>query len=152
MSTSTEITAHHWAFAVYVIVAIGLCCAMLAGAWFLGGKARGRYKNTPFESGAAPVGTARLRMSAKFYLVAIFFVIFDVEALYLYAWSVAIREAGWLGFIEASIFIVILLAGLFYLCRTGALNWAPVPRKIPVIKGAACSSPSHKHHNNHQGE
>jgi NADH-quinone oxidoreductase subunit A len=75
-----------------------------------------------YESGIDSVGTARLRLSAKFYLVAMFFVIFDVEALYLYAWSVSIRESGWVGFIEAAIFILVLLAGLFYLVRIGALT------------------------------
>ena len=85
MSTSTEIIAHHWAFAIFLIVAIGLCCLMLVGGRFLGGRARARHKNVPFESGIDSVGSARLRLSAKFYLVAMFFVIFDVEALYLYA-------------------------------------------------------------------
>ncbi len=125
MSTTTEIVAHHWAFAVFIIASIGLCCLMLAAAWFLGGRARGRNKNTPFESGANPVGSAKLRFSAQFYLVAMFFVIFDVEALYLFAWSVSIRESGWIGFIEATIFILVLLAGLFYLVRVGSLDWTP---------------------------
>lgn len=125
MSTSTEIIAHHWAFAVFFIVAIGLCCLMLLGGWLLGGRAQARHKNTPFESGIDSVGTARLRLSAKFYLVAMFFVIFDVEALYLFAWSTSILESGWIGFAEAAIFILVLLAGLVYLVRTGALDWTP---------------------------
>lgn len=95
MSTTTEVIAHHWAFAVFLVVAIGLCGLMLLGAFFLGGRARARAKHTPFESGIDSVGTARMRLSAKFYLVAMFFVIFDVEALYLYAWSVSVRESGW---------------------------------------------------------
>lgn len=72
----------------------------------LGGRARARHKNVPFESGIDSVGTARLRLSAKFYTVAMFFVIFDVEALYLFAWSTSIRESGWVGFVEAAIFIL----------------------------------------------
>ena len=64
MSTSTEVIAQHWAFAVFLVVAMGLCCLMLLGAAFLGGRARARYKNTPFESGIASVGTAPLRLSA----------------------------------------------------------------------------------------
>ena len=129
MSTSTEVIAHHWAFAIFLIIAIGLCCFMLIGGWFLGGRARARSKNTPFESGIDSVGSARLRLSAKFYLVAMFFVIFDVEALYLYAWSTSIRESGWTGFVEALVFIAILLAGLVYLWRVGALDWAPEGRR-----------------------
>ncbi len=110
MSTSTEVIAHHWAFAIFLIVAIGLCCLMLVGGWFLGGRARARSKNVPFESGIDSVGSARLRLSAKFYLVAMFFVIFDVEALYLFAWSTSIRESGW-----------VRLCGScnFYFCVTG---------------------------------
>ncbi|ACR69847.2 NADH-quinone oxidoreductase subunit A [Edwardsiella ictaluri] len=129
MSTATEVIAQHWAFAVFVLVALGLCGFMLLGAYALGGKARARTKNIPYESGIDSVGSARLRLSAKFYLVAMFFVIFDVEALYLYAWSVSVRENGWLGFAEATLFILILLAGLFYLVRIGALEWTPARSK-----------------------
>ncbi|MFC3914024.1 NADH-quinone oxidoreductase subunit A [Pseudaeromonas sharmana] len=125
---STAISAQHWAFGVYFIVGIGICLAMIGIAYLLGGRAFGRAKEKPFESGVDSVGSARLRFSAKFYLVAMFFVIFDVEALYLFAWSVSVRESGWLGFIEASIFIVLLLVGLVYLWRIRALDWAPVKR------------------------
>ncbi|PVZ85605.1 NADH-quinone oxidoreductase subunit A [Serratia sp. S1B] len=145
MSTTTEVIAHHWAFVVFFIMAIGLCGFMLLGAFFLGGRARGRAKNTPYESGIDSVGSARMRLSAKFYLVAMFFVIFDVEALYLYAWSVSIRESGWVGFIEATIFILVLLAGLVYLVRIGALDWVPVRSqrlsKPSTIKNASNSHP-----------
>jgi NADH-quinone oxidoreductase subunit A len=145
MSTTIEVIAHHWAFAVFLIMAIGLCGFMLLGAFFLGGRAQARAKNTPYESGVDSVGTARLRLSAKFYLVAMFFVIFDVEALYLYAWSVSIRESGWVGFIEAAIFILVLLAGLVYLVRIGALDWTPTRSKRlskpGTIKNASNSHP-----------
>jgi NADH-quinone oxidoreductase subunit A len=145
MSTTIEVIAQHWAFAVFFVVAIGLCCFMLLGGALLGGRARARAKNTPFESGIDSVGSARMRLSAKFYLVAMFFVIFDVEALYLYAWSVSIRESGWVGFIEATIFILVLLAGLVYLVRIGALDWTPVRSKRlskpSTIKNASNSHP-----------
>ncbi|OEC41620.1 NADH-quinone oxidoreductase subunit A [Aeromonas sp. DNP9] len=120
-----DISAQHWAFAIYVIGAITLCLVMIGLAALLGGRAYGRTKNKPFESGVDSVGSARLRFSAKFYLVAMFFVIFDVEALYLFAWSVSVRESGWVGFIEATIFIGLLLIGLIYLWRIGALDWSP---------------------------
>ena len=134
MSTTTEILAHHWAFGLFLIIAVGLCVFMLTGGFLLGGRAKARAKNVPYESGIDSVGSARLRLSAKFYLVAMFFVIFDVEALYLYAWAVSIKESGWIGFIEATIFILVLLAGLIYLVRVGALDWTPVRSKRQVVK------------------
>lgn len=144
MSITTEITAHYWTFAVFLLGALGLCAFMLTGGFLLGGRARARSKNVPFESGIDPVGTARLRLSAKFYLVAMFFVIFDVEALYLYAWATAIREAGWVGFIEATIFILILLAGLVYLVRIGALDWTPERSRRLRRAGPVGESPRHQ--------
>jgi NADH-quinone oxidoreductase subunit A len=111
--------------AAYLGGVLFLLAFMLGIPWLLGGRATGRAKNDPFESGVVSQGGARLRLSAKFYLVAMFFVIFDVEALYLFAWSVSVRESGWVGFAEAVTFIVILLAGLVYLVRIGALDWAP---------------------------
>ncbi|MDD9209591.1 NADH-quinone oxidoreductase subunit A [Aeromonas dhakensis] len=125
-----DIAVQHWAFAVYVVGAICICLIMIGLAAILGGRAYGRAKNKPFESGVDSVGNARLRFSAKFYLVAMFFVIFDVEALYLFAWSVSVRESGWVGFIEAAIFISLLLVGLIYLWRIGALDWAPKKRVL----------------------
>lgn len=132
MSMTTGTIAQHWALIVFVLLAFGLCALMLTGGWLLGGRANARYKNTPFESGIESVGDTHLRFSAKFYLVAMFFVIFDVEALFLYAWATSIRESGWIGFAEATIFIAILLAGLIYLVRIGALEWAPARRRIVI--------------------
>lgn len=126
--------AHDGSFLIYVLAAIALCSVMIGLAALLGSKAKGRSKNLPFESGVDSVGSARLRFSAKFYLIAMFFVIFDVEALYLFAWSVSVREAGWIGFFEAAIFIVLLLVGLIYLWRIGALDWAPNKRSISSQK------------------
>ncbi len=123
-----ETISHHWSFAVFLLGVTGLCCFMLGASYLLGGRNWGRAKNEPFESGVVSVGSARLRFSAKFYLVAMFFVIFDVEAVFLFAWAIAVREVGWAGFFEVLIFISVLLAGLFYLWRIGALDWAPAPR------------------------
>ena len=95
----------------------------------LGSKAWGRSKNEPFESGMLPTGSARLRLSAKFYLVAMLFVIFDVEALFLFAWAVSVRESGWIGLVGATVFITILFAGLVYESAIGALDWAPEGRR-----------------------
>jgi NADH-quinone oxidoreductase subunit A len=129
MSESISLLTHNWSFAIFLLGVVGLIAFMLGVSSLLGSKAVGRSKNAPFESGIVPTGGARLRLSAKFYLVAMLFVIFDVEALFLFAWSVSIRESGWAGFVEASIFIAILLAGLVYLWRIGALDWAPASRR-----------------------
>lgn len=113
--------ASQGAFIVYTGISILLCGLILSGSWLLGEKASNRNKILPFESGINSVGSARLRFSVKFYLVAMFFVIFDVEALYLYAWAITVRESGWLGFTEAAIFIFVLISGLIYLARLKAL-------------------------------
>jgi NADH-quinone oxidoreductase subunit A len=78
----------------------------------------------PYESGIRPTGSSQIRLPVQYYLVGMLFVIFDVEAVYLYAWAVAVPETGWLGFTEAAIFVVILLAALAYLWRVGALDWS----------------------------
>lgn len=130
-------TASYWSFGIFLLGIVGMCCFMLFVPYFLGGRDWGRAKNDPFESGIVSQGGARIRVSSKFYLVAMFFVIFDVEALFLYAWAVSIRDVGWLGFIEAAIFIFVLLAGLFYLWRVGALDWAPEARRKRASRLAA---------------
>jgi NADH-quinone oxidoreductase subunit A len=127
--TPTLLSPDYWALAIFIIGVIGMCCFMLFVPVWLGGRTWGRAKGEPFESGVVGQGTARLRFSAKFYLVAMFFVIFDVEALFLYAWAVSAKEVGWLGFIEVTVFILVLLAGLVYLWRMGALEWAPEARR-----------------------
>ncbi|WP_225639567.1 NADH-quinone oxidoreductase subunit A [Candidatus Profftia sp. (ex Adelges kitamiensis)] len=124
MLKHTEIITNYWEIIVFIVIALGFPGIILLGTYILGEKSYS--KNIPYESGIDSVGSARLRLSAKFYLVAMFFVVFDVEALYLYAWSVSIQESGWCGFIEATIFVFILLSSLFYLLRIGALNWTPI--------------------------
>ncbi|SIQ96546.1 NADH-quinone oxidoreductase subunit A [Aquipseudomonas alcaligenes] len=134
MPDAVTTMSHNWAFAVFLLGVFGLIAFMLGLSSLLGSKAWGRSKNDPFESGMLPVGSARLRLSAKFYLVAMLFVIFDVEALFLFAWAVSVRESGWAGLIEATVFIAILLAGLVYLWRIGALDWAPEGRRTRQAK------------------
>lgn len=129
MPDAVTTMSQNWVFAVFLLGVCALIAFMLGVSSLLGSKAWGRSKNEPFESGMLPTGSARLRLSAKFYLVAMLFVIFDVEALYLFAWAVSVRESGWAGLIEATVFIAILLAGLVYLWRIGALDWAPQGRR-----------------------
>ncbi|WP_285763247.1 NADH-quinone oxidoreductase subunit A [Biformimicrobium ophioploci] len=112
-----------WPLIAYFLAVLGLVVLMLTLSHFLGQRRRDRATDEPYESGIVSVGSARLRFSIGFYLVAILFVIFDLEAIYLFAWAISFREAGMLGFIEASIFIGVLLVGLIYLWRLGALDW-----------------------------
>ena len=125
----TDFVTQHWSLGAFLIGIVLICCFMLFVPVWLGGRNWGRAKNDPFESGVVSLGGARMRLSAKFYLVAMFFVIFDVEALFLYAWAVCVRQAGWAGFIEVSIFVAVLLVGLVYIWRLGALEWAPEARR-----------------------
>jgi len=125
-----------WSAAVYVLAVIALCGIMLGLSALLGGKSVARARDEPFESGVVSASPERLRLSAKFYLVAMFFVIFDVEALYLYAWAISVRESGWMGFLEGATFIGVLTVSLIYLARIGALDWAPAARKRPKLTGA----------------
>lgn len=129
MTAVEAMSAEAWAIATYVGLVVVIIGIMLGASWLLGGRAWGRAKNEPFESGVVGAGSPRLRLSAKFYLVAMFFVIFDLEAVFLFAWAIGLRESGWPGLIEASIFIFVLLASLVYLWRIGALEWAPDGRR-----------------------
>lgn len=115
--------------ALYLFFIAFICIFMVGVPIWLGGRSWGRAKNEPFESGVVSQGGARLRLPAKFYLIAMFFVIFDVEALFLYSWAISVREAGWAGFAVVSVFVAELLLGLVYLWRIGALDWAPAQRR-----------------------
>lgn len=117
-----------WSLVAFLGTLLFVVGFMLAVPRLLGGTEWGRAKNQPFESGVDGVGDSHMRLSAKFYLVAMFFVLFDVEALFLYAYAVSVRENGWPGLIEATIFVLVLLAGLFYIWRLGALTWSPEGR------------------------
>jgi NADH-quinone oxidoreductase subunit A len=112
-----------WPLALYFVIVCALAVAMLSLSYVLGQRHQDRATGSPYESGIVSEGTARVRLSAKFYLVAMFFVIFDLEAVFLYAWSVSVREAGWFGYFEVVVFVCILIATLAYLWRVGALDW-----------------------------
>jgi NADH-quinone oxidoreductase subunit A len=114
---------HLWPLAVYAAIVGFLVVAMLGLSYVLGQRHDDRATGTPYESGILSEGSARVRFPAQFYLVAMFFVIFDLEAVFLFAWAVAVRETGWTGYAEVSIFIIVLLATLVYLWRVGALDW-----------------------------
>ena len=121
---------HLWPLAVYLVIVVMLVVAMLGLSFVLGQRHHNRATGTPYESGILSQGSARVRLSAKFYLVAMFFVIFDLEAIFIFAWAIAVRETGWTGYAEATSFIAVLLATLVYLWRVGALDWSQGSRRV----------------------
>ena len=132
-------------FLLYALTVAALIAVTLTAAWFIGAKARhGGARTLPFESGVVPVGEAEeSRFSVEFYLIAMFFVIFDLETIFIIGWAVAFFELGWRGYIGASVFIAILLIALVYEFRTGALDWgvksrfARTPRYARANRDAA---------------
>jgi len=118
-----------WPLVVYFALVLLLVAGMLVVSYLLGQRHRQRSTGAPYESGILSEGSARVRLSAKFYLVAMFFVIFDLEAVFLFAWAVTARSLGWPAFWEAVIFVGILVAAWLYLWRIGALNWSSDSRR-----------------------
>lgn len=110
---------------VVIVAAVMIIVPSLLGErhWRKPPRRKERGTTEPYESGIDPTGTARLRVPLQYYLIAMLFVIFDLEAVYLYGWALVAREAGWVGFFEVTVFIAILLAALLYLWRVGALDW-----------------------------
>lgn len=112
-----------WPLLVYSVIVIALIVGLLFASTLLGQKRQDHATHDVYESGVVPTGSANLKINVPFYRTAILFIIFDLEAAFLFAWAISIRESGWLGFVEIFIFIFILLAGLLYLWRSGALEW-----------------------------
>jgi NADH-quinone oxidoreductase subunit A len=119
-----------WPLLVYFIAVVILAGIMIGLSYLLGQRHRERATGEPYESGVASTGTAQVRFDIRYYLVAMFFVVFDLEAVFIFAWSVAVRELGWYGYMEILFFICVLIAALFYLWRQGALDWGSWNRKI----------------------
>lgn len=114
--------------ALHLIAVLGLIGSMLLVSSLLGEKHNELYTGEPYESGVVPTGSPQGRLSVHFYLVAMFFVIFDLEAVFLYAWAISVRQVGWIGYFEVLVFIAVLLLGLAYLWRQGALDWGTSAR------------------------
>ncbi len=112
-----------WPLAVYFIAVVLIVTVMLLLSYVLGQRHRARAMDLPYESGISSTGSAQVRFDVKFYLIAMFFVIFDLEAVFLFAWAVSVRETGWAGFGEMLVFVLVLTAALAYLWRLGALEW-----------------------------
>ncbi|MGD8492998.1 MAG: NADH-quinone oxidoreductase subunit A [Desulfobacterales bacterium] len=114
---------------IYVFLILLFIASQLIIAVWLGEKKKTEEKLRPYESGIIPTGDARLHYPVPFYLVAIFFLIFDVEGAFIFAWAIAHGKLGWAGWLQISFFIVLLLLGLFYVWRKGGLDWGPLTQK-----------------------
>ena len=106
-----------------MILAIGLGAAMLGLSAALGPKRESKRKLAPYESGIPPTGDTRGKFSIKYYLVGALFILFDVEAVFLFAWAVVFKDMGILAFIEIMVFFMVILGGYFYIVKKGALEW-----------------------------
>lgn len=109
---------------VYSAIVILMAAGMIALSAWIGVHRPSREKLSPYECGIQPVGDARERFSVSFYLVGMLFILFDVEAVFLYPWAVVYKSLKWAGFLEMFLYIAILLAGYVYLWKKGALDWS----------------------------
>jgi NADH-quinone oxidoreductase subunit A len=124
-----------WPFFVFFGASVVVLAGMLVLSYALGQRHSEPATGDPFESGILPTGTARVRFDVKFYLIAMFFVVFDLEAAFIFLWAVALRQAGWTGYIDIAVFIGVLVAALIYLWRIGALDWGTVPQRRRRLGG-----------------
>jgi NADH-quinone oxidoreductase subunit A len=108
---------------MHFAIAMGLATAIVLLSYFIGQHKPGLAKMSPYECGVQPIGDARGRFSVKFYMVAMLFILFDVEAVFLYPWAVILRELKMFGFWEMMVYIAVVLIGLFYVWKKGVLDW-----------------------------
>ena len=123
-----------WPFLIYAAVVLLLVGIMISLSWILGEQHKEKLTGEPYESGIPPTGNARLRFSSHFYLIAIFFVIFDLDAVFILAWAISFRELGLAGYIGILVFIGILLVVLVYEIGIKALDFGPQGKKILKYK------------------
>lgn len=122
----------NWQLIVYGAVVLAVVVGLLLVSAVLGQRHKERTTDDPYESGIIPTGSARIRFDVKFYLMAVFFVIFDLEAVFIFAWAVAARRLGWVAYAEILIFVGFLLLALVYLWRVGALDWGTAKNRKEV--------------------
>jgi NADH-quinone oxidoreductase subunit A len=117
-------TEFYFPVLVQALLAMALAGGLLTVSYLLGKKVRNRVKDMPYESGITPTGDARSRFSVKFYLVGMLFILFDIEAIFLYPWAVVYRELKMFAFVEMLVFVILILSGFFYIWKKGALDWS----------------------------
>lgn len=118
------------------VLAMVIAAALVTLSFVIGRRLKNKVKDMPYECGIAPTGDAQHRFSVKFYLVAMLFILFDIEAIFLYPWAVVFKQLKMFGFIEMLTFVVLILAGFFFIWKKGVLDWAhselAPPRPMPV--------------------
>ncbi len=119
-----------WPLVVYGVITFFLIGAMLGLSYILGGRHKDRATEEPYEGGIVSTGSARLRFSNQFYMIAMLFVIFDVETIFIFTWAIAFRELGWLGYLGVASFMILLIIVLIYELANGALDFGPNGKKI----------------------
>jgi len=130
MNSSALYSAPLWPIIAYFFAVIFIVTGITVLSYVLGQRHREGATGEPYESGIASTGSARVRFDVRFYLVAMFFVIFDLETVFIFGWAVAVRELGWTGYYEILVFIGILVIVLVYLWRLGALDWGPTILRV----------------------
>ncbi len=129
-----------WPLAAYIGFVLFLVASVVVLSFVLGERHSDRATGEPYESGILSTGSARVRLSTKFYLVALLFVLFDLEAVFIFAWAVAVPELGWSGYYGLLVFVAILVVGLVYEWRQGALDWGRTMKATLRAKAARLSS------------
>ena len=124
-----------WAVSLYVVLVGVVLATMLGLPALLGQRHRERTTSERYESGLPAAGDLPRRFSIEFYIVAMLFVVFDLESAFIFAWAVAAREVGWAGYIEILVFVLLLVAALVYLWKTGALDWGTSGRRRRAQRG-----------------
>jgi NADH-quinone oxidoreductase subunit A len=119
-----------WPLLMYGAIVLSLALAMLGISFVLGQRHKDRATHEPYEGGILSDGSARIRFSSQFYMIAMLFVIFDVETIFIVSWAIAFRELGWYGYVGVLIFIILLVVVLIYEWRNGALDFGPDGKKI----------------------
>ncbi len=119
-----------WPFIVYIVAVILLVSGMLVTSYFIGERHSENATAKPYESGIKPTGSARFHFPIQFYVIAMFFVVFDLEAVFIFTWAISLRDTGWTGYFIILIFIGELMILLFYLWKIGALEFGPNTKAI----------------------
>ncbi|QMU28692.1 NADH-quinone oxidoreductase subunit A [Adhaeribacter radiodurans] len=144
MNSTTESTPLLWPLLFYSAIVFSLVGVILTVSHFLGGRHKERATGEPYEGGIVSTGSARLRFSAQFYLIAMLFVIFDVETIFIVSWAIAFKDLGWYGYMGVLVFVLLLVVVLIYEWRNGALDFGPDGKKI--LQAYRKISPKNKAH------